>query len=128
MWHLVFPHSPSWRGRRRRHRGVDPHPAVGAHPAGAINRILPHAPPSTCHPGGPVAASVTAPHFRDREVRLAGWARTERAHGRVLFTPEAWRDREVAGADTAWLTRDAHSRAALAAHGEDVRRREPGDW
>jgi erythromycin esterase len=65
--------------------------------------------------------------LRGREVRLAGWARTTALHGRATLTLEAWKDREFAAADTAWIRTDAAGARSGDWVGHEVRIHVPDD-
>jgi len=51
-----------------------------------------------------IMLQVPASFALGRELRLAGWMRADSLRGRALITLEAWKDREFAAADTAWLS------------------------
>lgn len=65
--------------------------------------------------------------FRGRELRLAGWARTAALRGRAMLTLEAWKDREFAAADTAWMGPSAAGAALGDWARHEVRIRVPDD-
>ena len=47
-----------------------------------------------------IMLQLPSDYFRGKEVRLAGWVRSEQLRGRALLTLEAWMDRAFAAADT----------------------------
>jgi erythromycin esterase len=53
-----------------------------------------------------IMLQVDAGFARGREVRLAGWIRTDRMQGRALLTLEAWKNQAYAAADTTAATGD----------------------
>jgi erythromycin esterase len=65
--------------------------------------------------------------FRGRQVRLAGWTRNKGLRGNAMLILEAWKDREIAAADTARLSTSATAAGSGDWAGPEVRIHVPDD-